>query len=275
MVGGAPPNSVPDGTPPPLTAAASEAQMEVVRLLLERGALPNGRDGKSWLPLVGAAQSGDPETVRELVVMRTRGRAHDTGRYTMYMRRSWMWAVPALLALLASNASSASTAPAGWWLSGSHPKDYTTGTTKDAGREGACAFLASGAEGSDGFGTLMQTFSAQQYLGKRVRMKGFVKAESVEGWAGLWMRVDGTERASLSFDNMGERPIKGTLAWQRYEVVLDVPAESASISFGILLHGKGKVYLDDMSFEEVDRSVPTTEIAKTFPSVPMNLAFEQ
>lgn len=64
---GAPPNSVPDGTPPPLTAAAGEAQAEVARLLLQRGALPNGRDGKSWLPLVSAVQSGDPETVRILL----------------------------------------------------------------------------------------------------------------------------------------------------------------------------------------------------------------
>jgi hypothetical protein len=43
---GAPPNSVPDGTPPPLTAAAGEAQIDVVRLLLDRGAFPNGSDGK-------------------------------------------------------------------------------------------------------------------------------------------------------------------------------------------------------------------------------------
>jgi hypothetical protein len=121
----------------------------------------------------------------------------------------------------------------------------------------------------------MQTFSAEQYLGKRVRMTGFVEAESVEGWAGLWMRVDGTERASISFDNMQQRPIKGTLPWQRYEIVLDVPAESSSISFGILLSGKGKVYLDDMRFEEAARSVKTTVVTKHLPASPVNLAFER
>lgn len=188
-----------------------------------------------------------------------------------------LWVVPTLLVLLLGPiASSAAPAPEGWFLAGSHPQDYTTGTTGDRAREGkASAYLASGARGSDGFGTLMQTFSAEQYRGKRVRMTGFVEAESVEGWAGLWMRVDGTERTSISFDNMQQRPIKGTLPWQRYEIVLDVPAESSSISFGILLSGKGKVFLDDMRFEEAARSVKTTVVTKNLPASPVNLAFER
>jgi len=80
---GAPPNSVPDGTPPPLTAAAGEAQLEVVRLLLDRGALPNGRDGKSWLPLASAAQSGDPEVVRILLAAGANPKAKPAGGYKL------------------------------------------------------------------------------------------------------------------------------------------------------------------------------------------------
>jgi hypothetical protein len=48
----------------------------------------------------------------------------------------------------------------------------------------------------DGFGTLMQDFRAKQYVGKRVRFSAFVKSENVEGWAGLWMRVDKGEGAT-------------------------------------------------------------------------------
>ena len=80
---GAPPNSVPDGTPPPLTAAAGEAQMEVVRLLLDRGALPNGSDGKSWLPLASAAQSGDLEVVNVLLAAGASPKAKPAGGHKL------------------------------------------------------------------------------------------------------------------------------------------------------------------------------------------------
>lgn len=188
-----------------------------------------------------------------------------------------IWAFRILTTLLLGTISSnAQSVPEGWHIAGSRPSDYTAGTIGDARCHGkASAYLASREGTSDGFGTLMQTFSAEQFLGKQVRMTGFVRAESVEGRAGLWMRVDGTERASLSFDNMQQAPIRGTMPWQRYEIVLDVPAESASISFGILLGGKGKVYVDDFSFEEVAPSVETTRIAKRLPATPVNLAFER
>jgi hypothetical protein len=96
---GAPPNSVPDGTPPPLSAAAGEAQVDVARLLLRRGALPNGRDGKSWLPLVGAAQSGDPEMVRILLEAGANPRARPAGDFKLleYVRGPFAQEIRALL----------------------------------------------------------------------------------------------------------------------------------------------------------------------------------
>jgi hypothetical protein len=57
----------------------------------------------------------------------------------------------------------------------------------------------------EGFGTLMQDFRANEYVGKRVRFSAFVKSQDLESWAGLWMRVDQGEGATpqvLAFDNM-------------------------------------------------------------------------
>ena len=36
-------------------------------------------------------------------------------------------------------------------------------------------------------------------------------------WAGLWMRVD-KGKDMVAFDNMQDRPIKGTTDWQRYYI---------------------------------------------------------
>ena len=64
---------------------------------------------------------------------------------------------------------------------------------------------------------------------------------------------------SLKADNMQNRPIRGTSEWNLYSCVLDVPPETEVINIGILLSGKGNVWMDNTSFQEVDHSVPVTE----------------
>ena len=127
------------------------------------------------------------------------------------------------------------------------------------------------------YATVMQQFSADRFLGKRVRFAAFVKAQDVEGWAGLWMRLDGRFSVTLKLDNMQNRPIRGTSEWNLYSCVLDVPPETEVINIGILLSGKGNVWMDNTSFQEVDHSVPVTEfeIRKEYPEYPENMSFEE
>ena len=123
----------------------------------------------------------------------------------------------------------------------------------------------------------MQTFSAEDYRGQRVRMTADVRSEEVEGWAGLWMRVDGPQRGkSLSFANMQDRPLEGSRPWHEYAIVLDVPERSRAIAFGILLSGKGQVWVDNFNFEIVDQQVPTTGSSPLYsvPKEPKNLSFD-
>jgi hypothetical protein len=75
---------------------------------------------------------------------------------------------------------------------------------------------------------LMQSVRAERYIGKKVRLSGLVKSQEVVSWAGLWMRVD-KGKDMVVFDNMQDRPIKGTTDWQRYDMVLDVPPDSTGI----------------------------------------------
>src|SRR5262245_5038888 len=63
---------------------------------------------------------------------------------------------------------------------------------------------------ANSFGTFTQAFRADDYRGKRVRMTAYAKSKDVEGWAGLWLRIDGKEKFGLAFDNMQDRAIKGT-----------------------------------------------------------------
>ncbi len=113
----------------------------------------------------------------------------------------------------------------------------------------------------DGFGTITGGMDPGSFLGKRVRMSGWIKTENVTGWAGLWMRVDGqNEGEVLAFDNMyaNNRSITGTTDWKKYDVVLDVPKEASNINFGALLTGNGKIWFDEVTFEVVGNDVPST-----------------
>jgi hypothetical protein len=81
--------------------------------------------------------------------------------------------------------------------------------------------------------------------------------------------------AVLAFDNMQDRPIKGTSGWTRHEIVLDVAPEATFVSFGILLNGAGQAWIDDLSVDVVAKDVPLTGHALGAPhKKPVNLDFE-
>jgi hypothetical protein len=109
-----------------------------------------------------------------------------------------------------------------------------------------------------GFGSLGKTTKTDLYLGKTVKMTGFVKSEKVKSWAGLWMRVDYYNARVLAFDNMQKRPIKGSTDWTKYEVVLFVPEDATSITYGVLLDGTGQIWFKDVTLEVVENNVPET-----------------
>ncbi|RYD77587.1 MAG: hypothetical protein EOP53_12735 [Sphingobacteriales bacterium] len=141
--------------------------------------------------------------------------------------------------------------PKGWIIAGSEPKKYEMGIDKGSGQDGGnAATIKSTEKKIKGFGTLMQMFDPGKYLGKRIKMTAFVRSENVDDWAGLWLRVDqqGSNQA-LAFDNMQDRPVKGTTAWKKYEIVLDVPAKASNIAYGCLLSGNGQVWFDKFTFE--------------------------
>jgi AraC family transcriptional regulator len=169
--------------------------------------------------------------------------------------------------------------PTGWLVAGSAPNDYEFSRDTSTAQSGQSSALIAAKSGitSSGFGTLMQTIDADNYRGARWRMSCYLKTRDVAK-AQMWMRVDGPDRKILSFDNMDSRPVRGTTPWTRYEIVLDVPADSIDIAFGFFLtQGGGKVWGDNFKFEKVDSTVPVTapaSVAPARPKEPINADFE-
>jgi hypothetical protein len=128
---------------------------------------------------------------------------------------------------------------------------------------------------ADGFGGMMQTTAAESYVGKRVRLSGWIKTENAnEGGGHLWLRIDGQERGqTLGFDNMDNRAAKGTTDWQEGSIVLDVPSGARALAYGFFVSGGGKMWVNGQQIEVVGPDVPTTNMI-TQHSAPRNLGFD-
>lgn len=170
----------------------------------------------------------------------------------------------------------------GWHLDADNHDHYVIGLEPASRHRGKnCAYIESIVEDTknkkalDLMGHLTQVCGVEEFNGKRVRMTAWAKSElpnsslarlevcAIGTW-GAWCKWNGT------FDNMGDRPLVGSTDWAQYSFVIDVPETATSLSFGVLLIGIGKVWIDEFSFEVVDKDTPLTGI----PSKPINLNFE-
>lgn len=167
-----------------------------------------------------------------------------------------------------------------WIVTGTAPEKYQIGIDDNIYHMGSkAATIRSIADefSTEEFGTVMQQISAKTFVGKRMRFSGFVKTKEVEGWCGLWMRIDSVFSVTLKFDNMLNRAITGTTEWNYYSCVLDIPENGAIINIGILLSGKGQVWFDNADLQEVDHNTPSTEFVseEVFPDHILNSSFEE
>lgn len=109
--------------------------------------------------------------------------------------------------------------------------------------DGVCVRFENPRHTDDEFGSLMQRCPAAHLAGKTVRLEGEVKTDGVAGWCGLWFRADGDEVPDLFFDNMSKRPIRGTTDWAIYSIEAQLPIETAWINYGIVLSGRGAMFI--------------------------------
>ena len=171
-------------------------------------------------------------------------------------------------------------APAGWHKNGAKSESYVVGVdaTQTWGGMPSAYVESLTPSVENGFGGMMQTTSAESFVGKRVRLSGWVKTEDAnEGGGRLWLRIDGQERGQmLGFDNMQNRAVKGTNDWQETSVVLDVPTGASALAYGFFVSGGGKMWVNGQRIEVVGTDVPTTNMITkpTLPSAPRNLGFD-
>lgn len=140
----------------------------------------------------------------------------------------------------------------GWFISGDNPDGYMVGTDKSVLHDKvASGFIRSKRAETKGFGTLMQQADIRKCSGCTLKLTAHIKTKDVKGWSGLWARLDDKDSQVLWFDNMQNRPIKGTNDWEKYELEFEVPEQSTTLSLGVLLVGSGNVWINNVQLLEM------------------------
>ena len=123
---------------------------------------------------------------------------------------------------------------------GSGPLDYS------AAAEGRCAVLSSAAAEPRGSAVLVQAVFADDFLGAVV-FGGEFRTEDAAGRAGLFLEILREPGWRVSPDRRENHAVTvtGSQDWSRQEITVPVPEDADIIRFGIVLAGRGRVWLRD------------------------------
>jgi len=97
-----------------------------------------------------------------------------------------------------------------------------------------------------GAGIVTQSIAADAYRGRRIKLSSSVRAEvaGLGNQGQMWLRVDRPSGQGGFSNSMSDRPIYSR-EWQRYEIEGEVAEDATRISFGCLLSGQGRLWIDD------------------------------
>lgn len=144
--------------------------------------------------------------------------------------------------------------PPGWFVLA---LEGATGSLAEVRRkgcrtEGSCAVVIAPAGEPGKAGNLMQSFSAAAYRKRTVRLRAWLRLEAAApGDRGqMLLRVDRANGRQGFFDNMDDRPVRSA-AWTACEIVAEIDADAQFLDFGVTAIGRGRVWVDDVTFEVV------------------------
>jgi hypothetical protein len=112
----------------------------------------------------------------------------------------------------------------------------------------ACAVVLVSPNAPRPFGTMMQSASADGYRGKTVRLRAWLKVEAArpDDYAQIRLAVD----RDGFWDNIDDQPVRSS-EWTRCDIVSKIEEDARFILIAIISNARGRVWVDDVSFEVV------------------------
>jgi hypothetical protein len=108
--------------------------------------------------------------------------------------------------------------------------------------------------GAEIYGLLSQQIRVQpDWVGKTVRLKGFLRTEQVDGTGGgLILQATSGSGSIIAWDHMDKKRVKGNENWKMYSVEIKVPPTSYFLNIGAILEEGGTLWVDELSLVLVD-----------------------
>ena len=118
----------------------------------------------------------------------------------------------------------------------------------------------------DGFGYVQQEIDAKPYRGKHVMFRAAVRADVMAplNSANLFIRVFNKEGEKVFNASSRDEPVVLNF-WQYDDIDGIIDAEAETITFGLMLRGSGKAWIDKASFEVINQNPAINE-----PPKPLN-----
>lgn len=192
--------------------------------------------------------------------------------------------IAALLAAAAAQANEIQPPPAGWGFMAPPGEDPLSagcqaGVDDDLAHAGQPNMTLRCADEPVSLVGLQQAFEASPYWGQRVRFSAELKADSVRafdgtsGGGGLWIAVPSPVHGPRT-TRAPERALSDWTEWEAREFVVDIPEGGQFIVIGFWLHGSGQIWIRDLAFEVVPKSVPVNLSFEDNPGQGLGLQLE-
>ena len=156
--------------------------------------------------------------------------------------------------------------PAPWAVQApANDAGYVAQVRRDQCRSRSCVVVTAPVNVPGQAGTLKQGFSASPYRGKTVRLRGWLKIEPIfqtpfggirtpgdDDRGQLWLRVERTNGQIGFSDSMENRPARSG-EWSLAEIVGRIDDDARTIYLGVMSFGGARAWVDDLSFEVIER----------------------
>jgi hypothetical protein len=139
----------------------------------------------------------------------------------------------------------------GWSIQGRGEEAYAAEVDADVLREGHPTIRFHPTRDAGGaYATFMTTLEAAPLRGRRAHAIVYVRTQGVTVRGDAWLRVQGKDSPA---DGPGMATSITRLAanaeFTRYELVVDVPVDAASVQLGVGLGGPGMLWMDGVTVE--------------------------
>lgn len=139
----------------------------------------------------------------------------------------------------------------GWSIEGHGQNMYAAEVDGEIRREGHPTVRFHPTQATGGaYATFMTTLDAAPLRGRRAHAEIWVRTQGVTGRGDVWLRVQGSDSPADGpglATSISRLPVNAEFT--RFELVVDVPEDAASVQLGVGLGGPGMLWMDGVRVE--------------------------